>query len=722
MTTAYTMLFGDHGLILVADLSSTSSSASVRSENENTKQDRVFKYAKWTLYIQMEFCERSNLRDLLYKGVCQSDKDECWRLFRQILEGLVHIHGHGIIHRDLKPENIFIDLANNPKIGDFGLATAGVLQLLNKVETEQAAHQNDLTRSIGTAIYAAPELASGMYNEKADMYALGLIFFEMCTTFKTNMERVQTLFRLRDKTQGLPATLIDKPKESQIVESLIKHEPRERPSSSTLLNSGILPEQINDEHVRVALSGLSDPNSPYFRRMMSALFSQPSSQLVQDQMWEADTARNIDHTLSTSYSLHEAFAKHKIESVFRRHGAIQMERQKLIPKSDIYGATNKVAQFLDSSGTIVQLPFDLTLPWARKVAKSATMVPQKTFTFGQVFRSVPYGGAPSSSNEVDFDILSSCGDHNLRLKDAEVLKVMDEILEEIPSVRNASICFHISHDRLIDLILDFCRITGNRRDAVKEIVGKLDVQQWTWEKIRVELRASDIGVPASALDDLAKFAFRDTTEHCFNRIRTLIKGSILSQELHACFADLRNITRYLEKLDVKRKFYISPLSSFNHKFYRGNVMFQCLYDGKKRDVLAAGGRYDSLLEELRPKSKGQDEDSKAIEHAVSISIAWEKLVISLIELENRPSAGRMFLKQGVSKEEAPSNKSVIARRCEVLVASLNPLKYEDFSLRILVSLGCVMDLVFYVLRNHKCDFKYASDSFKTPLLTNTWSG
>ncbi|RUS18015.1 hypothetical protein BC937DRAFT_89230 [Endogone sp. FLAS-F59071] len=72
------------------------------------------------LYIQMEYCERKTLQDVIEEGV---DEQEGWRLFRQILEGLVHIHGQGMIHRDLKPSNIFLDSNNDVKIGDFGLAT-----------------------------------------------------------------------------------------------------------------------------------------------------------------------------------------------------------------------------------------------------------------------------------------------------------------------------------------------------------------------------------------------------------------------------------------------------------------------------------------------------------------------------------------------------------------------------------------------------------------------
>lgn len=77
------------------------------------------------MYIQMEFCEKSTLRTAIDKGL-YCEEDRLWRLFREIVEGLAHIHQQGMIHRDLKPVNIFLDVNDHVKIGDFGLATTSM--------------------------------------------------------------------------------------------------------------------------------------------------------------------------------------------------------------------------------------------------------------------------------------------------------------------------------------------------------------------------------------------------------------------------------------------------------------------------------------------------------------------------------------------------------------------------------------------------------------------
>lgn len=84
-----------------------------------------------------------------------------------------------IVHRDLKPDNIFIsvgpDGVNNVKIGDFGLASKGLIAV--EKGHSSVMDEADMTRSIGTSAYVAPEVksgGSGNYTSKVDVGLLTL--------------------------------------------------------------------------------------------------------------------------------------------------------------------------------------------------------------------------------------------------------------------------------------------------------------------------------------------------------------------------------------------------------------------------------------------------------------------------------------------------------------------------------------------------------------------
>jgi translation initiation factor 2-alpha kinase 4 len=445
----------------------------------------------------MEYCERRTLRDLIKRGLYK-DNEEIWRLFRQVLEGMAHIHGLNVVHRDLKPENIFIDGAMNVRIGDFGLATSGQFSSVDRTHTGTSSH--NMTTSIGTPFYVAPEVRSsvGTYNSKVDMYSLGIIFFEMCYPPVVGMERSQVLQGLRQPSPTLPSdfNMTEKGVPAEIILSLLNHNSKERPSSSGLLQSGKLPVQMESETIRQTLAGLSDPKSPYYQKMMAALFSRPATQ-AKDFAWDMDSVSS-----SASDYLLRGIVKQELAAIFRRHGALETPRASLFPRSGHYGPN--AVQLLDPSGTLVQLPYDLTLPHARQIAKHATNC-FRTFTFGNVFRDKA-GGQPVSFGEVDFDIVSDSLD--LALKDAEVVKVLDEIVVGFPSLAATQMCFHLNHSDLLNLIFDFCKIDPSIRSGAADVLSKLNIQQWTWQKIKNELRSPLIGVSATSLDDLQRFDFR----------------------------------------------------------------------------------------------------------------------------------------------------------------------------------------------------------------------
>ena len=112
-------------------------------------------------------------------------------------------------------------------------------------------------------------------------------------------------------------------------------------------------------------------------------------------------------------------------------------------------------------------------------------------------------------------------------------------------------------------------------------------------------------------------------------------------QMSSVFAHLNAVVRYLKRFKITRRIYINPLSSLNEKFYRGGILFQCLYDNKKRDVFAAGGRYDRLIREFAPRAKGRGMDR----HAVGFNLGWEKLVVAMLRFQK--TAAKKFLKHTV---------------------------------------------------------------------------
>jgi formylglycine-generating enzyme required for sulfatase activity/class 3 adenylate cyclase len=117
-------------------------------------------------FITMEFVEGESLRRVLNRFNILSARTGM-KFARQICEGLHEAHAQGIVHRDLKPENLMIDASGNVKLMDFGLAHLVA---------------EDSTGAVGTPSYMAPEQAQGgPLDQRCDIYALGLVLFEMFT-------------------------------------------------------------------------------------------------------------------------------------------------------------------------------------------------------------------------------------------------------------------------------------------------------------------------------------------------------------------------------------------------------------------------------------------------------------------------------------------------------------------------------------------------------------
>lgn len=126
--------------------------------------------------IVMEFAEGGSLSDLLRRrGVLPWH--EALELALPVLRGVEAIHQAGIVHRDLKPSNVLLTLDGEPKIADFGIATAA---RASQASASNARTVVDGATFVGTLAYLAPEVRAGAPGDKrSDVYACAAMLHEM---------------------------------------------------------------------------------------------------------------------------------------------------------------------------------------------------------------------------------------------------------------------------------------------------------------------------------------------------------------------------------------------------------------------------------------------------------------------------------------------------------------------------------------------------------------
>ncbi len=165
-------------------------------------------------YITMEYVDGEDLASLL-RRIGRLPSDKATDIARRLCAGLAAAHDKGVLHRDLKPANIMIDGRGQVLITDFGLAGfAG--------QIEDGEIRN------GTPAYMAPEqLAGKEVSVRSDLYALGLVLYEMYTGKRA----------FEDARRAPPAsvsTLVKDldPAVDRLIARCLEEDPRNRPSSA----------------------------------------------------------------------------------------------------------------------------------------------------------------------------------------------------------------------------------------------------------------------------------------------------------------------------------------------------------------------------------------------------------------------------------------------------------------------------------------------------------
>jgi len=149
-----------------------------------------------TLYITMEFVKGEDLKSFI-RRIGQLPVGKTISIAKQICEGLKEAHHLGVVHRDLKPQNIMIDKDGNALIMDFGIARS--------VEADGFTENGAM---IGTPSYISPEQVDGKKaDQRSDLYALGIILYEMVTGTTPFTGTTPISIALKHKTEAPPNPL-----------------------------------------------------------------------------------------------------------------------------------------------------------------------------------------------------------------------------------------------------------------------------------------------------------------------------------------------------------------------------------------------------------------------------------------------------------------------------------------------------------------------------------
>jgi serine/threonine protein kinase len=174
-------------------------------------------------YLSMEYVDGEDLGSLL-RRIGRLPSDKAIQIARQLCAGLAAAHAKGVLHRDLKPANVMLNGRGDVVITDFGLAA-----LADEIPGEEIRN--------GTPAYMAPEqLAGREVTVQSDIYALGLVLYEVFTGRRAfEASTLAELVRLHSETTPLsPSTLVkelDPAVESAILRCL-DPEPSNRPPSA----------------------------------------------------------------------------------------------------------------------------------------------------------------------------------------------------------------------------------------------------------------------------------------------------------------------------------------------------------------------------------------------------------------------------------------------------------------------------------------------------------
>jgi histidyl-tRNA synthetase len=342
-------------------------------------------------------------------------------------------------------------------------------------------------------------------------------------------------------------------------------------------------------------------------------------------------------------------AFNKITAVFKRHGAVSIDtpvfelRETLTGK---YGEDSKLIYDLaDQGGELLSLRYDLTVPFARYVALN-NITNIKRYHIAKVYRrDQPQmnRGRFREFFQCDLDI---AGAYSTMVADAEVLKVLVEILDDLSL---GAYEVKLNHRKLLDAMLDIAGVPPQKFRPICSAIDKLDKEPW--EAVRAEM-TEEKGLPGDVADRIGEFVVLRGKP--MELLKKLTEEATAAGDKHplavhpdsaTALEELKVLFEFLEGMNALGPIVFDLSLARGLDYYTG-VIYEAVLLGGNVGSIAAGGRYDKLVGMFSGKEVP----------AVGVSIGIER-VFSIMESQMRAQA-------------AAANGTIRETETQVLVASI----------------------------------------------------
>ncbi len=275
-------------------------------------------------FVIMEYVSGPSLADLLKESPGGLGTQKAAFFLREIGKGLSFLHECGIVHRDLKPGNIFYE-NGYVKIGDYGLTKA-----------ISASQHVSHTITVGTVHYMAPEVGAGRYDRSIDIYALGILLYEMLTGQVPFLGSSPAEILMKHMTAAPDLTNIEEPF-ARVIRRALAKDPAERYQSV----QEMVEDVFGTEHVRSSVSQFAPEElsvvAEHIAQKMHNAQAKASGQTAAPGAAEKDFSKEIGKKAEQFAKKAEEFAKKAevIGSQFAEKIKAAKERTRRVGQSQV---------------------------------------------------------------------------------------------------------------------------------------------------------------------------------------------------------------------------------------------------------------------------------------------------------------------------------------------------------------------------------------------------